>query len=46
MPLPVSYCGHVPEAKSISAMRRGDAVKRLCVRCMVIGEDVISGKMA
>lgn len=46
MPLLVLYSCGIPKAKDSSAMRHCIAVKRLCVRCMVTGKNIISSEMA
>lgn len=44
MLLLMSYCCDSPEAKDFSAVRPSVLVGRSCVKCMVIGEDIISNK--
>lgn len=41
----MSYCCYIPEATDMSTVRHGVALKRCCVRCIVIEEDIISGEM-
>lgn len=44
--LPVSRCCHIHDGKNLSAVQHGVAVRRPYVQYMVIGEDIISGRMA
>lgn len=46
MPLLASYCYDISDAKDISAVYHGVAVKRRCVRCTVTGIERISSEIA
>lgn len=45
-PGPVSYGCPIPEGKDMLAARRGVAVRRPSVRCMVTGDDIVTSQRA
>lgn len=46
MPLLASYCCEISEAKNMSAVYHVVAMNRACVKVIMTGEGIISGKMA